>query len=285
MSLEPRELVRSVGTVSSLPMIFTRINDAVNNPRSSLEDIGKIISEDPGLMARLLRIVNSAFYNFPTRIETISRAVTIVGTQQLRDLALATSVMKVFKGIPEDLMNMESFWRHSIACGITARILVSQRREANVERFFVAGVLHDIGRLVLFVNMPKQARAAMLRCKLSSQLLHQVELDEIGFDHATLGSALLQTWNLPASLEEVVAFHHLPQRALRYPIETAIIHVADVITHAMQLGSSGERFVPPLDPQAWEMIGTPASLLPLVMEQVEKQFKDATQMILQDAQT
>jgi HD-like signal output (HDOD) protein len=282
MPLESRDLLKTAGSISSLPMIFTRINEAVNNPRSSVADIGRIIGEDPGLTARLLRIVNSAFYSFPSRIESISRAVTIVGTQQLRDLALATSVMKVFRGIPEDLMSMEAFWRHSTGCGITARVLASHRREANLERYFVTGMLHDIGRLVLFMNLPKQSRAALLRCQSSGELLHQIELEETGFDHATVGSALLQAWNLPASLEEVVAFHHAPHKALRYPIETAIVHVADVIAHAMELGSSGERLVPPLNPEAWEKIGIPTNLLPAILEQVEKQFREAIQMILRD---
>ena len=127
--------------IPSLPMIFTRIDEAVNNPRSSLADIGRIISEDSSLTARLLKIVNSAFYSFPSKIETISRAVTVVGTQQLRDLALATSVMKLFQGIPPDLINMEAFWKHSIACGVAARVLAAHKREANIERFFVAGIL------------------------------------------------------------------------------------------------------------------------------------------------
>jgi HD-like signal output (HDOD) protein len=285
MFLEPRDLVKAAGSISSLPMIFTRINDAVNNPRSSIADIGRVISEDPGLTARLLRIVNSAFYSFPSKIDTISRAVTIVGTQQLRDLALATSVMKVFKGIPEDLMNMEAFWCHSVGCGITARVLASHRREANLERHFVTGMLHDIGRLLLFMNLPKQARTALMRCQSSGELLYQVEYEEIGFDHATVGSALLQAWNLPASLEEVVAFHHAPQKALRYPIESAIVHVADIIAHALELGSSGERLVPQLNPEAWERIGIPASLLPAALEEVERQFHDSTQMILQDGKS
>ena len=109
--------IEDITDIPSLPEIFIRVNEVVNNPRSSLEDVGKVISEDTGLTARLLKIVNSAFYGFPSHIETISRAVTIVGTQQLRDLALATSVIRLFSGIPHDLLDMESFWRHSVACG------------------------------------------------------------------------------------------------------------------------------------------------------------------------
>ncbi|PYV36816.1 MAG: phosphohydrolase [Acidobacteria bacterium] len=283
MIRNPRDLLNGTVEVSALPMIFTRINDAVNDPRSSIADIGRIISEDSSLSARLLRIVNSVLYSFPSKIETITRAVTIVGTQQLRDVALATSVMKMFAEMSEDLLNMEAFWHHSIGCGITARILASYRREPNVERFLVAGMLHDIGRLLIHTKMADQARAALLRCESSGELLYKVEVDEFGFDHAAVGGALLQLWKLPASLEEVVTCHHNPRRAQRYAVETAVIHVADVIAHAMRLGNSGERFVPPLDSRAWERIGIPLSYLSETMDQVDRQINDAIKMIRPDA--
>ena len=229
------------------------------------------------MTARLLKIVNSAFYSFPNKIETISRAVTIVGTQQLRDLALATSVMKLFQGIPADLMNMEAFWRHSIACGVTARVLATYRREANVERFFVSGILHDIGRLVLCMKSPDWMRAALDRCQSQRELLYRVEYEELGFDHASVGRYLLQNWKLPASLEETVAFHHNPDAATRYPVETAVIHVADIISHAMELGRSGELFVPPLNEQAWDRIHVAPNQLAGILEQVDRQYREAVE--------
>jgi len=277
--VQARELVNGALEVPSLPMIFTRIDESVNNPRSSLADIGKIISEDSSLTARLLKIVNSAFYSFPSKIETISRAVTIVGTQQLRDLALATSVMKLFQGIPPELMDMEAFWKHSIGCGVTARVLATYRREANVERFFVAGILHDIGRLILCMKDPDWMKMAITRCRNNDELLFKIEYEELGFDHAAVGRVLLQNWKLPASLEETVAFHHNPEAATRYPIEAAIIHVADVISHVLQLGNSGERFVPPLNSNAWERLQMTPSQLASLCEQVDRQYQEATEWV------
>ena len=277
--MQARELVNGALEVPSLPMIFTRIDESVNNPRSSLADIGKIISEDSSLTARLLKIVNSAFYSFPSKIETISRAVTIVGTQQLRDLALATSVMKLFQGIPPELMDMEAFWKHSIGCGVTARVLATYRREANVERFFVAGILHDIGRLILCMKDPDWMKMAITRCRNNDELLFKIEYEELGFDHAAVGRVLLQNWKLPASLEETVAFHHNPEAATRYPIEAAIIHVADVISHVLQLGNSGERFVPPLSSNAWERLQMTPSQLASLCEQVDRQYQEATEWV------
>jgi HD-like signal output (HDOD) protein len=165
MDINPRELLKGYVEVSSLPMIHVRLDEAINNPKKSLADIANIIREDPGLTARLLRIVNSAFYNFPTKVETISQAVTIVGNQQLSALALATSAMNMFRGIPGNLVSMDSFWRHSVGCGLAARVVATYRREPNAERFFVAGMLHDIGRPVLYSKISDDAREAILLAK------------------------------------------------------------------------------------------------------------------------
>ncbi len=280
MSLDHRSLAMQVDNVASLPMIFVRINEAVNSPRSSMGEIARVISEDAGLSARLLRLANSAFYSFPSKIETITHALTIIGTRQMRDLALATSVMTVFKNIPKELLDMESFWRHSIACGVTARVLATHRRESNIERYFVAGVLHDIGRLMLCQNMPEMVEQALVRCRESSELLIDVEEDLIGIDHATLGGALLRQWKLPSSLEEMVTYHHRPMTAARFPNGVALMHLADVVTHVAQLGNSGERFIPPLNHDAWTRLGLATSSLSLVMDQVEQQYDSAVQIIL-----
>lgn len=280
MISSPTDLLKGYVEVSSLPTVFARINEAVNNPRSSLNEIAKIISEDAGLTARLLMVVNSAFFNFPQRIESISKAIGIVGTQQLRDIALATSIVKMFKGIPPDLVDMEKFWKHCIGVGIVARTLASYRREPNVERYFVAGILHDIGRLVMYMKIPDASREAIERARNNNELLYVAESEQIGFDHAAVGRALMQAWKLPFYQEEVVAFHHKPHLATRFPIETAIVHVADIVAHSMRLGGSGESFVPPLNQEAWERLALPVSVLGSTFEQVDRQFTDAVKMIV-----
>jgi HD-like signal output (HDOD) protein len=280
MIKKPEDLLKGLVQVSSLPVIYTKINEAVNNPRSSMKDISDIIIDDPGLTSRLLQLVNSAFYGFPSKIDTVSRALSIVGTQQIRDLALATSIMSLFKGIPEDLVSMESFWKHSVACGLAAKILATYRRcEMNVERFFAAGIIHDIGRLIIYKKIPETAREMILRCKVNRELLYVVEKEVIGFNHSDLGSVLVRFWNLPPSLEEVVAYHHSPWEARRYPIETSVVHVADIIAHAMQMGNSGEQYIPSLDEKALELIGIPSSVLSPTLDKLEREVKDVVQSL------
>jgi HD-like signal output (HDOD) protein len=281
----PHDLLKGFVEVSSLPLIYTRINEAINNPNMSMAEISRIIGEDSGLSARILRIVNSAFYSFPTEVETVARAVAIVGTQQLRALALATSVMQVFRGIPQEMVDMESFWRHSIACGLAAKVLAGYRRDTNPEFFFTAGIVHDIGRLIIFVKASQKAREALFQSKRESTLLYASEQEILGFDHAAVGRALAQAWKLSPRLEEVVACHHTPTAAVRYPVETATIHVADIVAHALQLGDSGESFVPPMDREAWASIGLPSSVFAPAMDQIERQFQDSIHLISTDSRS
>jgi putative nucleotidyltransferase with HDIG domain len=188
--------------------------------------------------------------------------------------------VQLFRDVPSDLADMDSFWRHSVACGVCARVLAAQRREANVERFFVAGLLHDIGRAIIYINAPEQAKEALTLARRSGDLLYRVETEIFGFHHGSVGSALLERWRLPGLLQEVTAWHHSPALATRFPLETAVVHVADVIANALQLGSSGERLVPPLVPDAWEQLGISATALPSILKQVDRQVTDAVTAVL-----
>lgn len=280
MAKDARAIVESANQLYTLPTVYYQVDAAIGDPLATATRIGRIISEDAGLSARLLRVVNSAFFGLPSRIDTISRAVTIIGTHQLRDLILATSVIELFRGIPDDVVNMESFWRHSVACGVAARIIATYMREANVERFFVGGLLHDIGSLVLYSQIPQEESEVLACAGTNDSLLHITEREILGFDHAEIGGLLLNNWRLPASLCDMAKFHHSPSGSTQYPIETAVIHVADIVSHCLELGSNGEKFVPPLDTNAWERLGLSEGALSSVFGLLEKQYHDAVNQIL-----
>lgn len=275
----PADLVRGSVQVASPPVIYQRLLEVINHPRSGAGDIARVVRDDPGLTARLLRVVNSAFYAFPQPIETVAQAVTVVGTAQVRDLALATSVMTMFTGIPKDLADMDSFWRHSLACGVGARVLATLRRETNVERMFLAGLLHDLGRLILFMHEGERCRGLLEEAKSTGELLYVLEKNDLGFDHGHVGGALLELWNLPPSLQEAVEYHHRPRQASRFPVEAAAVHLADITANALQLGSSGERRVPALAPEAWEATGLAPSLVPRLLDDLDDQLEAASHLV------
>lgn len=272
MSTCAARLVDGAQTIASPPLVYDRLVQVINHPRSGSADIARVIGEDQGLTGRLLKVVNSAFFGFPRPVESVAQAVTVVGTSQIRDLALATSVMSMFRGLPPDLVDVESFWYHSLACGVTARAIAAHRREDNVERFFVAGLLHDIGHLITYMQAGEEARRALELAQSTGRPLTECEREVIGCDHAHVGRVLLEKWNFPGAFREAVDFHHTPRLASRYPAETAAVHVAELTAHAMRWGRSGELRVPPFDPSAWATLALDPELFPLIIDEAERQL-------------
>jgi putative nucleotidyltransferase with HDIG domain len=148
--------------------------------------------------------------------------------------------------VPAHLVDVPSFWQHSVACGIASTLLAEQRHDPAPERFLVGGLLHDIGRLILFLNAPEQSRLILDRCEKEEQLAPSIELDVLGFDHAMLGAELVEFWNLPQSLREMVRSHHDPSASPVVFLDAFLVHYADFITSALGYGKSGEPFVSPL---------------------------------------
>lgn len=275
-------LVQGIVKLVSLPEVYYRIDAMIKDPYANLADMATLIGSDPGLSTRLLRIANSAMFSFPSHVDSINRAITIIGTKQLRDLVLATSVIDIFKGIPQEQIDMEAYWRHCIATGMTARAIATARREPNVEHYYVAGLLHDIGRLIMFMEIPHKSHKAMLACQETHEQLHIVEKETIGFNHAEVGGELAVVWDLPEALRESIAFHHTPGNAEQFPHDAAIVHVADIISNIMAYGSGGERVVPQLETLAWQRVEVEANKLPEIMQQVENQYHDAVEFFLED---
>ena len=253
-------------TLVSLPTIFFQVERAINHPSSSSTDIAKALRTDQGLSARLLRIANSAFYGFPRRVESVDQAVRIIGTRQLHDLVLATVVLTQFRGVDANLVTMKSFWQHSFACGIAARSLATLRRESNVEHFFVAGLLHDIGSLVLYQEFPQRAAVALEMHRRDKAALDEVERSVIGCDHGQVGAALMTLWKLPESYREVAANHHNPAGSRSPSVSTAVVHIADLLVAALALGSNGEIGLPRFCGEAWDVVALPPSDLGRVAE-------------------
>jgi HD-like signal output (HDOD) protein len=271
--MTPESLLGKFRASSSPPTIYLRLNDEVNHPDSSLARVGTIISEDASLSARLLRLVNSSFYGFPQRIDTISQAVFLVGSRQVRDLALVTTLMNAFGGIPEELIDTEDFWLHSLACGTGSKCIASAMGKSDMERYFMLGVMHDIGRIVIFNALPEISVKMLQRADRETKSLTALEQEELGFTHADVGRSLAEHWKLPHVLQEVVSYHHRPGSSSHYPVETAIVHTADVLSHALQIGSSGEPAVPPLSKKAWERLGIPAFSIRPLMESIHRETK------------
>jgi len=190
MALTADALVNKSLELVSAPNTYLQLDTLIRDPMYSADDITAIINTDPALTTRLLKVVNSPYYGFPSQINTISRAITIIGTNELIQLVLATSVINAFKGIPSNLMNMDEFWKHSLACALTSSILAEKCNQTAREQFFIAGLLHNIGCLVMYQSVPELAREAINRAQFGHEIIYQAEQNVFGFDHTEVGEAL-----------------------------------------------------------------------------------------------
>jgi len=254
-----------------MPSTAFELNEIVEDPTASVHSIAEVVNRSPSLATLLLRIVNSSFYGFPSKINDISRAVTIIGTREITGLALGLSIVKAFKDIPEEILDMSSFLRHSIACGIISRILAANKNIPQTEQMFVSGLLHDIGRLIIYQYFPDQAKTLLSLSATSGKLLYQQENSILGGNHALIGKYLLKTWKLPLELENNIFFHHNPSAA-HDPIQAAIVHLADIMVNALWMGSSGERFVPNFDDKAWDRLDISPSIFETIIQHAVHQL-------------
>ncbi|MDH5445299.1 MAG: HDOD domain-containing protein [Gammaproteobacteria bacterium] len=276
--LTAKDLINDSLELVSLPDLIHRINLKVEDPDSSAVEIGQLIGEDPALTTRLLKVVNSPMFGFPSRIDTISMAITILGMRQLRDLVLATAVVGQFHTLTDEVVDMETFWCHSVCTGVAAKVIGQHLKDNNSERFFVAGLLHDIGKLVMYVTHPDASKQVIELADDKDLDKSSVEKSIFGFSHAEVGGELLSHWQLPESLIEPARYHHHPIRATRFATETAAVHIADTIANNIQSPISLDDDNP-IEAITWPILGLESSLLEQIHEEVYEILDDSLKVL------
>ncbi len=236
--LTPEQLVQGAVDLVSLPDIAMQINSMIINPKFDANDLGDVISTDPGLTTRLLKIVNSAFYGFKSKIDTVGRAITVIGIEDLRNLVLATSAVDTFSKIPQDLIDMTEFWIRSVQRGVIARLLAKKCSVLQPERLFVAGLLTDIGSLLIYTKLPDESREILLAAGDNHRLIPGLEVEILGFDHAMVANELFQLWQLPNALCEAVACHLYPEEATDHRMDANLIYLANRLCEVSLQGYS-----------------------------------------------
>ncbi len=208
-----QSLVENVLQLISLPEVYLRLQQVIDDPDHTRDQVAEILAYDPALSARVLRIANSSYYGFPREIETVASAIGIIGELDLRNLVLATSVAGSMNTLSYSGVNIDDFWLHSLRCGITARLIAKTVGGFNPEILFLAGILHDLGILVIYQHDAALAAAISRQIEEQHQLRDQAEREVLGFDHAEVGALLLEAWGLSAELAELVGCHHQYQLA------------------------------------------------------------------------
>ncbi|MDH5473852.1 MAG: HDOD domain-containing protein [Gammaproteobacteria bacterium] len=273
------ELVARSVKLISLPDVYVRLKSVINTPNSSMSDIAMVIGHDPALTARLLKLVNSPFYGFAANIDTVTHAINLLGTEQVEELVFATTIVNSMTGFSNDTMNMYDFWFNSVYSAVTARLLAFNCDDIDTERPFVSGLLHDIGHLIMYSEIPDDCRPVIAAAKEKHSPLFLVERDLLGFDYAQVGADLLRGWGLPESLVEIIGCQNEPARAGKYQLETAILHIATAITKAAlaDIPITPETLV--IDPVCWEITDLSVHEMASIKSEVDEQSSIAMDIL------
>lgn len=250
------ELVSGVGKLAVLPAVYERVRQVIDDPDSSAAELAKLLSTDAVITARLLHVVNSVYFGLMSRVETVSRAVSMLGMRQVHDIVLATSIANVFAGVSPGGMDMTRYWSDSVMRALVARVGAEMARAGELERFFVAGLLADLGHLVMYQAEPERTEQARLRADREGLPLDVVEREMIGCDFAQVGAALVAKWLLPDRLRDAIAGQidplSAPEAARR---DAAFLCLARIMTPAFGQQLDSDTVAALVAPGVWSLTG------------------------------
>jgi len=273
--LSAHQLASGVIDLISLPEVYLQLQRVMDSRDATADKIAAVISLDPALVAKMLKIANSALYNFPSPVETVSRAVSILGTKQIHDLVLAAGVSEAFDDLPNELMDMSVFWQRSVQTGILARTLGEGAGLHTGEALFVRGLLHNIGHLVLYRQFPDLCRLALKQANDGLEQLYNSERKLIGCSAIDVTIEVCRIWGLPQSFIESFEFLGHPEKSPELGRETAMLHIAAMISHGMDTDLLLTEVAAVIRPEVWQL----AELSP----EVTSSALDATGIELMEA--
>ena len=239
-----KRILDGIEKVPTLPVVVNSILELMENPKTSAEDVNRIIRMDQSLAARILKIVNSAFYGFPRQISTVTQAVVILGFNAVKSLALSASVIQIFGTKSSDGFDVKEFWEHSICTGIMANMVGRRINYPLPEECLIAGILHGIGKLVFDQYLHSLFIQAVKKAKKEKKLLHHAEREVFGTDHCRVGAMLAEKWRLPLQLVEAINYYPNPGLANYNPTLAALAHIGNYISRKKRCGDPGDLVVP-----------------------------------------
>lgn len=276
--LSAQSLVANVDSLISFPDVALQVNQLVNDPDSSSTDIARVIENDPALTAKLLRVANSAMYNSGAEISDVNRALTRLGSRQVNELLMGIDVSQSFEKIPNQIVSLENFWQHSLYCAIIARKLAKRINCEHANSAFSAGLLHDIGHLIMFSRAPEESEKALTLSleDYDDSEIYLAEQKTLGFDHSDVGLELAKHWNLPKILQDCIYGHHQPEKLDQPDTLVWIIHIANSFAALAEIDSHNLDDASHILDQAWSVTG----LKPDILDDCISEARDSVSEIL-----
>ncbi|HEY4072263.1 MAG TPA: HDOD domain-containing protein [Herbaspirillum sp.] len=271
-------LIASVQDLPSLPMVVLELMRNLNDEVAGTHLLAESIAQDQALSVKVLRLANSSFYGMQRKVTTIQQAVTILGFNSVRALVMAAAIIDRYAGNKNSSLDFQVFWRHSIGTALCAKAL-AKKLVVNQDLAFIAGLLHDVGRLVIITHSALHYEAVIAYRAKHDCYLFEAEQNVLGFDHMMVGRVIMEHWQFPPMILDAVENHHFPKQK-KFGGLSAIVNLADCIAHGLDLSGDENDMVPPLSETGWCALNISETNLMAVFSETEQQFEEACMILV-----
>lgn len=270
-----RKLER-IGDLPSLPSVIFEAIHLLHQPDITIERLISSIQLDQAIVSKILRLVNSSFYGFKGKIGNLSQALVLLGFNTVRNAILTISILDIFSGIGKDNdFDPRLFWLHAIGTGVISQVISHQLKYPRVENIFIAGLLHDIGKLAIIKLFPEDFFQILKEVKEKDISIIEGERDVLGINHAEIGHKLAGRWSLPKEIQEAIGFHHCPWNTRENRAMSATVYLSDCLCRALDIGYGGDSLVPEIDPKALTILGIEPLFIAGCLEEIDLEMERA----------
>jgi len=272
---EIKRIIKDTKSLPTLPGVIAKLGSLAENNSVSVHEMARVVSSDQVLSAKVLRLVNSAFYGFSGRVSTVSNALILLGVNVVKSLAISSSIFEIME------KNVVGLWEHSMGVAVTANVMSKRLKLPEPEETSTAALLHDIGKVIIKIKLQEDYSHLSALINEDGMMMIEAERELLEADHAEIGEWLGQNWLLPEKLIEPIACHHDVARSKLHQLKTSVVHVSDILIKASGFGFSGDNIVPLIQPVAWKKLGLNDQLLAAIIEEVEEKLVEVKNFSLE----
>lgn len=272
--------------IPALPEVYLRLRDIINSPSGNAARIASLLANEPGLSMKILHIVNSPAFGLRQPASKVEQAVALLGMDEVANTVLSATLLRCFPPRPGHRnLDLRKFWEHSMGTGIMARILghmAHQSSRLHVDDTFLAGLIHDIGKLMLYQNFPEDFNRVLDLCKAERLTMLKAETRILGFSHQDIGAFVADKWGFERHLVKSLELHNTPDDMdTGDPCYTfvSVIHVADTLAHALRFGDSGDPFIPNFAGRSFDALAIDIKLMPQILQQGRSAFAEVKELL------
>jgi HD-like signal output (HDOD) protein len=273
------KLDKYIRNMPSLPTSTSKVLEICNDPQTRPVDLNRVISLDPVLVGRVLKLLNSAYYSLGQQVTSVVRAITMLGVNTVKNLALSTVIMGTLaKDKNRRGLEIEGFWRHSLCVGVASKLLASERgiEPGRLEEYFTAGLLHDIGKIPLSTILANDYMLTVADADWNRIPLFQAEDAGLGLNHCAAGAMIAKAWRLSGPVAETIAYHHsLAEYTGDYMDILYSVAAANRFASVREIGFSGDRYPEKTEQRIWEILGANRKMLERITKTVTEEIKKA----------